>query len=369
MAAAYAYTLAGVCEKVIRQTSALAGKNYAMTLEPATGALDFILSPANGGIKASYTQEGTKVIRAKVLYKQRSLPCEIQDGADAIDASVCDTAVEPVEKSADLTVADALASAPKKFTNENLVQICQETQSWINEFLLSDLSAMRQKLDQKILAKIAAGSGVLLRQDGTTKASGYQSVDILKTNSGIKIPLTGNYNDVLMDYSNMQFSGLPALIGQGNLQTALSLMGMACCNSNTPYADALSKAGAAFYLDQQANQVLGAASAGASYTRALMTAYGASHLLWFNPNKNVMIDTEILKSITIQDPKYPALMWDLDFKFDVCTKTWTYAYSARFDVYNTFKSDAFKSNDPSPGCDDALAGVTGIWKYEFGIVA
>lgn len=368
MAAAYAYTLAGVCEKVIRQTSAMVGKNYAMNLGRATGALDFILSPQNGGIKASYTQDGTKVIRAKVLYKQRSLPCEIQDGADAIDASVCDTATEPVEKSADLTVADALASYPKKFTNENLVQICQDTQSWVNEFLVSDLRAMREKLSEKIIAKMAVGSGTLNRQDGTQKTSGYQSVDIMKTTSGVKVPLTANWNDVLMDYSNMQFSGIPAFIAQGNLQTAFALMKYACCNQSTPYANALAEAGSAFFLDQAANKVLGNASAGSSYTRALMVAFGASHLLWFNPNKNVMIDTEILKAITIPDPVYPQLMWDLDFKFDVCTKVWTYQYSARFDVYNAFKTDAFKQDNPSPACDDELYGVTGIWKYEFGSV-
>jgi hypothetical protein len=104
------------------------------------------------------------------------------------------------------------------------------------------------------------------------------------------------------------------------------------------------------------------------YTRAIMASFGASHLLWFNPNKNVMIDTEIVKAITIPDPIYPQLNWDLDFKFDICTKVWTYQYSARFDVYNAFKTDAFKTDNPSPGCDDDLSGVTAIWKYEFGSV-
>lgn len=362
------YTLAGVCEKIIRQTSTMVGRNYSMNLGRKTGALDFILSPDNGGIKATYTQEGSKVIRAKVLYKQRSLPCEIQDGADALDATVCDTANEPVEKSADLTVGDGLASYPKKFSNGNLVQICQNTDAWIQEYLYSDLRAMREKLSMKILAKMAVNAGVNVRQNGSTTATNtYTSTDIMSTTNGIKVPLTANWNDVLMDYQNMQFSGTPAFIAQGNLQTAFNLMQYACCNSVTPYADALSKSGSAFYLDQGANAVLGLPT-DSRYTRGLMVSYGASQLLWFNLNTNIMIDNDLVKAITIQDPVYPQLRWDMDMKFDICTKTWVYQYSARFDVYNTFKSDAFKQDNPSPACDDELYGVTGIWKYQFGSV-
>lgn len=365
---AFNYSLAGVCEKIIRQTKDMVGQNYAFTLGRNIGALDFITSPQNGNIKASYTQDGTKVIRAKVLYKQRSLPCEIQTGSDAMDSTVCDTATEPVEKSADLTVADAIANYPKKFTNENLVQICQDSSTWVQEWLNSEMRAMREKLSEKILSKMAAGSGTLNRQDGTQKTSGYQQVAILKTNTdGVKFPLTANYNDVLMDYQNMQFGGVPAIIAQGNFQTALNLMGKACCNAVTPYADALANAGAAFFLDQGANQVLGA-PVDTRYTRAIMAAFGASHLLWFNMNANIMIDNDLQKAIVLQDPVYPMLKWDFDMKFDICTKTWAYQFSARFDVYNAFKSDAFKQNDPSPACDDELFGVTGIWRYEFGNV-
>lgn len=364
----YDYALAGVCEKIIRQTSAMVGRNYAFNLGRKTGALDFILSPDNGGIKASYTQDGSKVIRAKVLYKQRSLPCEIQDGADALDASVCDTALEPVEKSADLTVADGLSTYPKKFTNGNLVQICQNTDQWVMEYLMSDLRAMREKLSMKVLAKMAVNAGVTLRQDGSTTASNtYTNVPIMQTTNGIKVPLTANFNDVLMDYQNMQFSGTPVFIGQGNLHTAFQLMKYACCNAVTPYADALSQSGSAYYYDQGANATLGLPT-DSRYTRALMVTYGASHLLWFNVNTNIMIDNDLVKAITIQDPVYPQLKWDMDMKFDICTKTWVYAYSARFDVYNAFKSDAFKTDNPSPACDDELFGVTGIWKYQFGNV-
>lgn len=359
--ASFDYTLNGVCEKIQRQAKDLAGKNYAMNLGRSNGTLDYLLSPSNGGIKADLTMDGSKVIRGKVLYKQRTLDTEVLTGPAAKNASLCDTPDEPVEKSVDVTVNDRVFIGPRKFTNENMVQICQDTNSWVMEFLMSDLRAMREQLSAKSLAAIADFIGVNRRQNGdVVAADNYTNIAVLKTDTtyGQKVPLSGNYNDVLMDYQNNQFSGLPALIGQGNLQTYFTLAGLACCNTATPYADALSRAGSAFFLDQAANAVLG-------NNKGLMLAFGASHLLWFNENKNINIDLPSVKHIVIQDPVYPQLQWDMDFKWDECDKTWIYSYSAYFDIFNVFRPDSFKTNVASPGDDDFLAGVTGIWGYNF----
>lgn len=356
------FDLAGVCERIIRQAKDLTGpENYAMNLGRSVGALDYILAPQNGKLKATIEQSG-KIKRAKVLYKQRTMPSEVLSGEVAKAAGLCDTAEEPVEKSVNVQIEDRVFIGPRKFSNENLVQICQDTESWVKEFLVSDLRAMREKLDIKILSVLWDYQGVNKRQDGTVKvADDPATVQLLATTGSQKVPLTGNYNDMLMDYQNMQFSGLPVLIGQGNLQTYYALAGIACCNSTTPYADALSRSGAAFFLDQSANEVFGTA---ANQTRALMTTFGASHLLWFNENNNIMINTPTVAHIVVPDPVYPQLKWDFDFKFDECEKQWIYAYSAYFDTFNVFRADSFKQNENSPGDDDELLGVTGIWGYK-----
>jgi hypothetical protein len=361
------FSLAGVCPQILKAAEDFAQDNYSMNLQKSLGALDYILSPQNrSGTRISYTgQEGSKAVRAKVLYKQRSLPCEIQDGEDAKDVSICDTATEPAEKSVDVQVDDMISTTPKKFTNSNLVQICQDTMGWIREYLDSDVRAAREKLSAKVLAKIAANIGVNKHQDGTTtSADAYDTVNITGVANSQKIPLTGNFNEVLMDYQNNQFSGIPVLIGQGHLQTYFSLAGLACCNSVTPYGDALSRAGSAFYLDQNANSVLGPGD-GSGDTRAIMTAFGMSHLLWFNFNTNINIKSDLMAFITVPDPVYPALSWDLCMKFDECAEAWVYFYRAAFDVFNVYQSDSFKQNDPTPACDDELFGVTGIWGYRF----
>lgn len=363
--------LAGACSILLSQAKELVGDNYQMNLGRKLGALDFITDRRNaGGIKAEYisTQGGKKVVQAKLLYKQRSLPCEVKSGANAMIAGLCDTATTPLEKSVTMTINDRVFIGPKAFKNSDLVQICQDSTAWIQEYLMSDQRAMRERLDERILAKISVGRGVNNRQDGNQTTSltnsGYTRYSLLGYDSaGNKIPLLANWNDVKMDYQNNQFNGSPAFIGQGNLQTAFELAGYACCNSSTPYDNALMKAGGAFYLDQAANNILGIPAT--KVTRALMVAYGASHLLWFNENRNISINTEIIQHLVLPDPVYPQLKWDVDFKWDECAKSYTYSQSAYFDVFNAFQPDSFKVDSPSPNCDDELYGETGIWGYEF----
>lgn len=364
--ATFDYDLNGACEKIMAQAKDYAKQNYAGPggLGRQVGALDFLTSPQNGGVKAELVSSngGRKLRRARVIYKQRTKPCQILDGATALAAALCDTAEEREDKEVLVDISGRLATVPFKIKNEKMVIICQDTKAWIDEFLMSDMRALREKLSEKTLALLAAGIGKNIHQDGNTTAAGsYKDKALLKVDAnGQNIPLTGVFNDILMDYQNMQFVGVPALIGQGNLQTYYTLAGLACCNSSTPYADALSKAGSAFFLDQGANAVLDA-------NKFIMAAFGVSHLLLFNENTNIGINSEIVKHIVVQDPVYPQIKYDLDFKWDECTKSWIYMLSFYYDVFNVFQADSFNDDDDSPdnspACSDELLGVTGLWGY------
>lgn len=357
------FNLAGVCQAILKNAKDLAGQNYAMNLEKKLGTLDFILDPSNGGIKATMSQNGKNVVRAKVLYKQPTKSCQILDGDDAKSSSVCDEGIESEEKEIDVVLDDAVSTQPRKFTADKFHTICQDVPGFIKEYLDSDMRALRERLNEKILAKIAVDAGVKYRQNGDTVAADqWTDVPLLHTVNGQSVPLLGNYQEnLLLDYSNMNFSGIPALIGQGHLQTFLSLANMSCCNSsNISYDSAIAGAGAAAYIDQTANNVLGASN------RFLMLAFGASHLLWFNRNKSMNFpNNELVKNIVIPDPVYPGLSWDLDFKYDDCARVWSYQMGASFDVFNVFQADSFStdSGEASPSCDDPRLGVMGIWGY------
>jgi hypothetical protein len=359
----FQFDMAGTCALILKNAKDLAGQNYAFNLGRQTGALDFILSAQNGGLKSDYSQKSDKIVRARVTYKQRTKPCEIITGATAKETGICDPAIESEEKEVDVVLDGRITTQPRKFTNDKMMQICQDTQAFINEYLGSDMRALRERLDELILAAMAIDIGVKKRQNGATVAADvYTDVQLLGTINAQPHPLFGNYQEGLIgDYYNMQFSGIPALIGQGNLQTFFGLAKMSCCNSsNISYEAATAAAGAAFFIDQAANSVLGAAN------RFLMAAFGASHLLWFNKNNSININTPTNQHIVIPDPVYPRLKWDLDFKWDECNEVWIYQLSAFYDVFNIFQPDSFSDMSGgavSPDCNDELLGVTGLWGY------
>jgi hypothetical protein len=355
------FDLVGVCQRIQVQAKDLAGKNYAFNLGRQTGALDFILDPMNGGVKAELSQRGNKAVRGTVFYRSRTKPCEILDGDEAKTAGICDEGEDASIKEVPVELNDAIANKPRRFAAADMAAICQDTTSFVNETLASDMRAMRERLDEKVLAKIAVDIGVKIRQDGTEVAADeYTDVQLLGTVNSQPHPLIGNYQaKLLADYTNMQFSGVPALIGQGNLDTFYNLADMSCCNSsNISFDAAVGKAKAAYFFDQAANNILGA-------NRFIMATFGAAHLLWYNKNRAININTQTNQHIVIQDPVYPRLYWDLDFKWDECDEVWKYQLSASFDVFNLFQADSFStdSGESSPSCYDELYGVTGLWGY------
>lgn len=362
--AEFNFDLGGACEKIVRHAEDLAsdGSNYAFNMQRRVGALDMITSADNGGVDAdliSWNQR-KKIGQLKVQYEQRTKPCQVRTGDDAIDANVCDTGTTPAILETTVQISERLATPNRDFTNEEMVVICEDTESFIRKFLLNDLRAAREKFSEVILAQLDEMIGVNRRFNGDeTPAGSYTNLQLLAANGGQYVPLPGNYADLVLDYENMQFSGIPAVIGQGYFDKYMQLEKMSCCNSATPYAQAVEGAGLAFFKDQAANAVLGA-------NKVLMLPFGIVHLLTFNENRNININSETVKHIVIPDPAGYPIDWDLDFKWDECTKTWKFLYSFYFRLFNIFQDDSFAGNSPevSPACEDENLGVNGVWGYQ-----
>jgi hypothetical protein len=355
--------LAGHCDTVLKYAKDYAGSNYAMDLQRPLGALDYIMDPSNGGIKAELTQKGKNRIQARIEYKQPAKACEILTGDEARESSVCDDGIEPAPKEVNINLEEAISTPPLQFPAAQFHSICQDIDSFMREYVYTYLRAMRESLNDQILAKLAADNGPKLRHNGDTVAAGlYTDVELLRTTNGQSYPQFANYQEFLLqDFEKMKFNGLPVLIGAGNLQTFLNVAKMSCCNSNNiSYEAAIANAGAAIFKDWNAGSTLSGAN------RFLMTAFGVSHLLWFNKNVGMgKPNNDLVRHITIPDPIYPGLKWDLDFKWDECDEVWSMQHSAQWDVFNVFQADSFSTDSgaQSPNCDDDLLGVTGIWGY------
>lgn len=353
--------LAGSCAKITRELEDIAKNNYGFHLGRKTGMLDALLEPSNGSIKLDLNnvQAGKKFVKTKLHYKVRTKPCEILQ--DSAVPSICTEGAEPVELSVDVTINKHMSTPVRSFTNSDMVNICQDTSSFIQEYMLSDMRALREKSDEFQLAQATNAIGRGRHQDGSTDTLpfGHKAKRLLgsSTDTGAVTPLYANFADVILDYQFNQLNGVPMLVGEGNLQKFFMLSNYSCCNApGVAYESAVATAGAAFFLDQAGNSILGT-------NNFLSIAPNTLHVLWFNENTNVNIDSAIRKQIVVQDPVYPQLKWDMDWEY-TCDKVWSYKLSAWMDQFQAIRSDAFGTDfSPQVSCEDELAGMTGVFGW------
>ena len=338
----------------------LAKGNYPFLLGRKTGVLDFLLNPINGSIKMDLNnaQMGKKYIETRVHYKIRTKPSEIL--TDSSVGDVCDTAAEPAELSTTVEITKRVGTTPKKFTNDKMINICQDTKSFVNEYVASDMKAMREKVAEVLLNRLEGGAGRNYRHNGEEKTAVQTTdVQVLGTSSdtGVQVPLFANFTDIKLDYYNNQLTGYPHLIGNGNLAKFWELANYSAANSTAVSYDEAIRGGAAFYQDWAANSILGT-------NEFLVVAPNVAHVLWFNRNANININNDLVQHIVIPDPVYPQLKWDFDFKWDECDKAWIYTLSADYDLF-TLPSDTSGSDDlASPVVANDLVGMTGIFRYK-----
>jgi len=357
--------IVGACERIVRTADTLAGENYAFNLRKKNGALSFITSQENGGVDASLIsyQSGRKQAKLHVFYDQRTKSCQISDNCDQ---NVCDDGSTPLRKEFDVTIDNCVKTPVREYSNDDMMALCEDTEGFMRKRGFSDLIAAHEHIDKKTLAWLDTQIGVNHEWNGTTTAAGaYKPIDIIGTAGGQPIPLPGNWADVPLDYENNLLVGTPALIGQGNLQLFYKLQGYSCCNATTPYGEETFDGDGRFYLDQSANEVLGASN-------FIMAAFGITHMLTFNENANIAatgVNTADRFNMVVPDPFGYPFSWNLDFYFDNCTKSWKWMYSLLYGFFNVYQEDSFagsgedSSPDTSPDCADDLIGMTGVFGY------
>lgn len=357
--------IVGACERIVTEADRLAGENYAYGLRKKNGALSFITSPENGGVDSeliSY-QSGRKQARLHVFYDQRTKSCQISDNCDQ---NVCDEGSTPLRKEFDVTIAECVKTPVREYSNNDMMALCMDTEEFMQKRGFSDLIAAHEHMSKKTLAFLGSEIGVNNEFDGTTTAAGvYKSIDLIDTTGAQRIPLTGNWAEVLKDYENNQLTGMPAVIGQGNLDMFYTLQKMSCCNATTPYGEENVDGDARFYKDQSANEILGT-------NNFILAAFKAAHMLTFNENANIAgtgVNTADRMNIVVPDPFGFPFSWNFDFYFDNCSKSWKSMWSLLYGFFNVFQADSFSSSgddaspDTSPDCDDDLLGVTGLFGY------
>lgn len=360
---AFNLDIVGACENIRREAETLAGQNYAYNLKKKTGALDFITSEENGaGVESeliSYNQ-GRKIATLKVLYDQPTKECQISDDCER---TVCDDGSTPVRKEALFNIDKCIKTPVRSYSNNDMVALCLDTQTFIQRRAGSDLRAAVEALSTRVLGELDAQIGVNDEWDGTTTGAGsYKSIQLLASSGGQRIPLPGNWAEVMEDYANNKLGGAPAAIGEGNLAMFYKLHNWSCCNSATPYGEENFDGDARFYRDQSANSIFGT-------NGFVLVAPGILKLVTFNENADIEVNDDSVVHTVIPDPNGYPFSWNLDAYWDHCTKTWKVMYSLMWGLFNVYQEDSFagagddSSPDVSPDCADPLEGMTGVFGY------
>lgn len=359
----------GACDAFRMEATDIAKDNAAFNLGRANGMLDLMTNPLNdGGVEARTVGDQDQTIQTlRILYDQRTRPCQVSTDPDT---NICnDTGTTVARKQAFVSIDKKITSPARYFTVADMAVLCgrksegndaRKQHDFIRQRLDNDLRATRERFDEILLAEANARVGRYYGSFGAT-GTGYRNIQLLDTNNTQQpdqaLPLSGNFVDIMMDYQNMQFSGIPNIVGQGYLDKFIRLNDMACCNAAIPYEDALQKSGVAYYFDQSANAVLGA-------NRFLVLPYGILHLFTYNVNSGININEPLEAHTVVADPVNPRIKWNLDFKWDCTTNRWKYMYSLHWTVWNVYQSDSFATDSGTPDCGDELFGVTGVWGYQ-----
>lgn len=366
--------IVGACQNIQHYASDLAGANYAGRLGRVNGALDFVFSADNGGFDTGLVipagSNGNKLTQAQVFYDQRVRACQ---ASTSLTTNLCnDTAIRVTRKQFTKAIGKKISTPAIKFTNDELVIICQGSKEYTQQWLMSAVRAAKERWNEVLIAELSTMRGKKYRHDGTeATAATWTDLQLLAASGGQNLPLPANYLQIDQDFRNMQLTGVPAIIGNGNLDTFIRLHGMSCCNQATPYAQALQQAGAAYFYDHAVGDVLG------GNNRFLVIPFGIVKLITFNQNKNIVtmngksdLGTEV--HAVIPDPdgltaftngKRHPVEWNFDVKWDCTDNSWKYMFSVHWDVFNTYQLDSFGSDSGTPDCGDDLLQMTGVFGY------
>lgn len=355
------YDIVGACQLMREEAANLAGENYGFNLQRKTGMLDWLTSAENGGVNARLINRDGKLVKLEVFYDQRTKECQITDDCFV---SVCDEGTTPQRKRFEFTLDNCIHTPVREYTLDDMIVLCKDTRTFMRERMESDQRAGREHLSRKMLAEVDALKGKnLLFAGGSTPAGSSTDIDLITNDAyGQAIPLPGNFARVMLDYQTNQLNGRPAFIGQGNFELFWKTHGWSCCNSTTPYGEANLEGEGRFYVDQIANEVLGA-------NDILMIAPGAVKSVFFNENalvEKMGTNSATTQSIVIDDFAGYPFKWNFDLYYDICDKKWKSVMSLQWGVFGTFRDDSFASaadTEGSPDCSDELDGMTGVFGY------
>ncbi len=274
-----------------------------------TGALDYQFSGDNPRTIETIMQQtaaGSKYRPVQI----RTLPKDnTDDDYDAISAYNCNAVGMQREI---VTTENPSLFAGTKFTIDEAI-IREGSKESIQTRLATEIRRAsrrnREVIDRKFFA---AAATVLGSNPASSIAKGaYRTLQLLNSDGTVN---ANNFDEIKMDQMNNYQEGNPGIVGLGNMWRYMNRLGVGSGNDGGVDIDKINQQfGMAFYKDQQTTTVLG------DVDKVLVFYPGLTQYYQYNYWRGTDFTQEtpdLARKSTIQDDKYPQIVYDFHLKYD-----------------------------------------------------
>jgi hypothetical protein len=213
----------------------------------------------------------------------------------------------------------------------------------IYEEIALDMSSFVKVVNQDLLTSLTTKVGVW--KGGATS----KNFSVLTTATGA--PVFAGFNQMRQEIAKTGFSGVPIVVGGGNMDLAVSPLEVGCCNeSGIDFGQMKTNRGFKFYRDYDLE------GAGAFNTANQFAAFmpGTLQLLTYNEYKGNFGKIGTMERGLIALPSLPGIMADMRFLPNECGEYYDLFVNLNFDLYAS-PTTLFATGD-------SLEGVNGVFK-------
>lgn len=326
----------GICEKIQTSLIDLMGVNSPERKRTPVGYLQAVTSATNqaGFNVIPIDQHNGKKRSVRVTYAQRGTDADIVD--EITNGCSADISKTPFEDIVDIN--REIATQGIVFSEDEMRKLCESDQTWIARIINAEFDALLVRLNKRMIAVQNANFGDFA--DGTNTVHTRQ---LLKTAD--KSAYYYGENQILNDFSDIDFPGRPILIGNGILRDYTRIVSHGCCNAQGLDVGTVGEFD--YYQDRHVAGILGNAND--------FIGLAPGHVQFIQWNKYVGSYAKnygnIIKT-TIMDP-YTGILFDINWKYDDCDEVWILTLSLHWDMY-FMPSNIFAAGDPLEGVNYTL---------------
>jgi len=326
----------GICPSIQRNLIDFINTQGTNIKRTQVGYLQAITSPVNtaGTQQIPIDLGDGKIHSVRLKYSQRGTEADIT----STKITDCTTTIEKVPFQQDIDVDQYIATAGIKFTEAEMKKLCEPQTTWMAEVVMNEMDALARTLNKRLITLQSVNFGTF---NGGATSKNVQLLD--STNKSA--PVYFGESTILEDFSYLDTTSKPLVIGAGYLSHYVRQVGIGCCNS---LGQDIGQAGNLdFFHDRFVGTILGNANA------FIGLVPGYIQLLTYNEYAgSYSKENDVFSHGTIVDP-FTGIRYDMKWHYNDCNDTYFLQIGLNYDLH-FLPNDAFAYGDELNGVNFSL---------------